>query len=202
MKKVILLCMSLLVAFAAAGCSQSSENEYADLNTTSSDNGVNAEYTIVTDKIAEIYEAGTPATTQEVVDQILEVMPVQGPLTLDDQYLAFLEFDIESIEEYSGVVSGMNLSADDLIVIRAKDGMVDEIVAQLVDRRTARTESFENYLANQYEKARCGKIIVHGNDVILAILGNVDNYDMASEGGEPMIPEGGDQPVADIPAAE
>ncbi len=198
MKKFLSLALSLTFVFFAVGCSESTD-EYADLNTESSDSGVNAEYQIVIDKVEEIYSSGTPATTQEVVDAILAVMPVQGPITLDDQYLTFLGFDLASIEEYAGAISGMNLSADDVIVIRAVDGKVDEIVEHLVKRRTDRAESFENYLMNQYEKALAGKIFVKGNDVILTIVGNVDNYDMATEGGEPVIPEGGDQPVADIP---
>ncbi len=190
--------MSLILTFSAVGCSEGGD-EYADLNTESSDSGVNSEYQIVIDKVEELYSAGTPATTQEVVDAILAVMPVQGPITLDDQYLTFLGFDLTSIEEYAGAISGMNLSADDVIVIRAVDGKVDEIVEHLVKRRADRAESFENYLLNQYEKAVTGKIFVNGNDVILTIVGNVDNYDMGSEGGEPVIPEGGDQPVAEIP---
>ncbi len=201
MKKIIALTTAALLLFAMVGCSEgeSDSSQYDDLNATSTDEGLNAQYQIVTDKVAEIYEAGTPETTAEVVEAITSVMPVQMPNNMDDQFMTFLEIDLTNIEEYTGIISGTNISSDELIVIRANDGMVDAVVESLTARRDARIKEFEAYLPDQYEKAKYGKILVYGNDVILAIMGDTLQYDMsADEGAEPMLPEGS-VPVADIP---
>ncbi len=177
-------------------------SEYADLNTTSTDEGLNAQYQIVTDKVAEIYSEGTPATAQEVLDGILSAMPVQMPNPMDDQFMQFLEIDLNNVAEYAGVISGANISSDELIVVRANEGSVDAVVSALEERRNNRISEFESYLPDQYEKAKHGKILVYGNDVIYAIMGDTLQYDMSGDAsGETMLPEGGD-PVADIPAAD
>ncbi len=201
MKRIIALIMAALLLVTLTACSEDNTSEYDHLNTTSSDEGLNAQYQIVTDAIAEIYADGQPATTQEVVDGVTAVMPVQMPMPMEDQFLEFIGIDLANVSEYAGVVSSINVSTDELIVIRANDGMVDTIVTNLTERRDARTKEFETYLADQHEKATYGKILVYGNDVILAIMGDTLQYDMSDGSGEaaPMLPSE-DTPVAEIPA--
>ncbi len=203
MKKITALILSALLLVMAGCSSEADSDQYADLNITSTDEGLNSQYQIVTDKVAEIYEAGTPETTAEVVEAITSVMPIQMPNPMDDQFMTFLEIDLSNIEEYTGIISGTNISSDELIVVRAKDGMVDAVVESLTARRDARIKEFEAYLPDQYEKAKHGKILVYGNDVILVIMGDTTLYDMMADdtAGEPMIPEDA-VPVASIPTAE
>ncbi len=203
MKKIFILLMSVVLFLTLTACSDNNDTAaYDDLNTTSSDEGLNSQYQIVTDAIEAIYADGTPDTTQDVIDAVTAVMPVQMPTQMDDQFMQFLGIDLTNVLEYSGVISGVNVSSDELIVIRANDGMVDSVVTFLTERRDARTKEFETYLADQHEKAKYGKIFVYGNDVILAIMGDTQQYDMFEDSGEaePMLPED-EIPVADIPVA-
>ena len=204
MKKIITTFLLLCTCLSLIGCNNTnqadSDNQYDYLNKTSSDNGLNEQYQIVIDKIDEIYNAGTPSSTQTVVDEILSIMPVQMPGPINEQYPDFLGIDLSYIEEYSGVISQVNVSSDELIVIRAKDGKVDTIVELLQKRRDDKSASFEAYLQDQHTKALYGKIIVKGNDIIFAILGDVTKYDTQAPAEfltpeEPLPPEG-QQPVA------
>ncbi len=196
MKKFIILLCAVLLTLGVTGCGAKTTDtaQYDDLNTTSSDAGVNAQYDIVLAAIEEAYADGTPENVEDVVRTIATAMPVGDPAAEDPMadgsvdvvttdILSFLQFNVDAIEEVSGLITRVNVSSNELVVIRAKDGMVDTVVEDFIKRRDDKVAAFAEYLPTEYEKALHSKIVVKGNDVIFANLGDVEQYDMFNAEG-------------------
>lgn len=77
-----------------------------------------------------------------------------------------------------------NVSADNLVIVKAQSGKAAEVAEGLNKRLEDVRASFQQYLPEQYDKAKAGKVITKGDYVFLVILGseNSENFteDMVS----------------------
>lgn len=109
----------------------------------------------------------------EVVATIDAAVPVAmaGDLT-EEELTMMVGINAEDMTSWAGKYSMANVSADRLIVIEAAEGKVDTVKTALEAYRDNVAAQFELYLAPQYEKAKAGRVVVKGNYVVLAILGD------------------------------
>ena len=118
-------------------------------------------------------EATASYDVNEVVAAINEAVPVAmaGDLT-EEELTMMVGINAEDMASWAGKYSMANVSADRLIVIEAAEGKVDVVKTALEAYRDNVAMQFELYLAPQYEKAKAGRVVVKGNYVVLAILGD------------------------------
>lgn len=125
-------------------------------------------------------------TLQGLMDSISEEYGFAMPAPLDEMILTdLLDIDTGDVEEYAGYITMINVSSDNLIAIKAKEGKAEDIQAKLEARKDFEVNSFQQYLPDQYDKAQAGKVFSIGDYVFLVMI--------AGEDGDP---------AADIAAAE
>ena len=111
-------------------------------------------------------------SVQTVVDQIAEDVGIAMAAPLDDELLGQLFYiDPSDVEEYYGQISMANVSADNIVAVKAKPDKKDIVVEGLNKRLEDVQNSFSQYLPEQYEKAMKGRVVEKGNYVFLLILG-------------------------------
>jgi len=136
----------------------------------------------------EVYRQGyTYQVHGEVVKMYFNTREYDGftmPAELDDSILKdILGIDPEDVEEYTGYITMVNISTDNLIAIKAKEGKVETVQKKLEERQDAQAKEFEKYLQDQYQKVTVGKVIVIGDYVFLATLCRMDE-DPATEAAD------------------
>lgn len=143
MKKMITLALALcLAATALVGCGSSSSSSAA--------------YNI-----------------NDIMTAIEEVAPVTIPGDMDDSILTDIYgIDMADVEEYVGKYSNVNVSSDEILIVKAAKGKTDAIKAACEARREAKAKGCEMYLQPEYEKANAGRIVVKGDYVIFVIAGD------------------------------
>jgi len=125
-------------------------------------------------------------TLQSLVDSITDEYGFTMPAALDDTILDdLLGIAPDDVEEYAGYITMVNISSDNLIAIKAKEGKAEEVQKKLEERKEFEVTSFQQYLPDQYEKAQAGKVFAVGDYVFLVMI--------AGESGDA---------AADIAAAE
>lgn len=123
---------------------------------------------------------------QGLMDSISEEYGFAMPAPLDDTILSdLLDIDPADVEEYAGYITMINVSSDNLIAVKAKEGKAEDIQKKLEARKDFEVRSFQQYLPDQYDKAEAGKVFSIGDYVFLVMI--------AGEGGDA---------AADVAAAE
>ena len=84
------------------------------------------------------------------------------------------------MEEYAGYVTMVNLSANNLIAVKAKPDKLETVQKALQARKDFEVESFRQYLPDQYAMSEAGKVFTVGDYCFLVIMGRMDE-DPASE---------------------
>lgn len=114
-------------------------------------------------------------TLSRLIAEIEEEYGVTMPSALDDELLKDLfGVDPGDVVEYAGSISLVNVSADNLVAIKAAEGKTESIQKELESRLDGVRQSFERYLPEQYDKAMAGKVITIGDYVFLIITGRLD----------------------------
>ncbi len=109
----------------------------------------------------------------DIMTAIEEVAPVTIPGDMDDEFLTGMYgIDMADVEEYVGKYSNVNISSDEILIIKAAKGKVDTIKAACEARRDAKASGCEMYLPSEFEKANAGRIVVKGDYVIFVIAGD------------------------------
>lgn len=119
-------------------------------------------------------KAETPSyDVNEVLKTITDAVPVAmaGDLT-EEELTVMAGINMEDVASFAGQYCMANVSADTVLVIEAKEGKVDTIKTAVEAYKENVVKSFELYLPAQYEKAKAGRVVVKGNYVVLAILGD------------------------------
>lgn len=120
-------------------------------------------------------------TLQSMVDSITETYGFTMPSPLDDTILKdLLGIDPGDVEEYAGYVTMVNLSANNLIAVKAKPDKLETVQKALQARKDFEVESFRQYLPDQYAMSEAGKVFTVGDYCFLVIMGRMDE-DPASE---------------------
>ena len=118
----------------------------------------------------------TPSLSlQEMVDRLAARFELDLPADLDAQMLEdLLELEEEDLEEYAGQISMSMVSADNLIFLRPKPDSFKKAQKALSKRLEYVRLAFENYLPDQYEKARAGSVTTRGGYLFLVVVGRSD----------------------------
>lgn len=128
-------------------------------------------------------DANATYDVNEVLTKIETAVPMAMPMELTEEELTiFVGLDMADVASWAGKISMANVSSDRLIVIEAAEGKVDAVKTALEGFKENTALSFELYLQDQYEKAKAGRVVVKGNYVVLAILG--DNDVIVNDGAE------------------
>lgn len=94
---------------------------------------------------------------------------------VDEQTLKELFYvEPDDVICYTGFYSRAINSADNIVVIHAKEGAADRVESALKQRRQDVMQNFENYLPEQYQKAQDGQVVRKGNRIALIMLGNTE----------------------------
>ena len=119
----------------------------------------------------------------EIVTKISDAVPMAmaGDFT-EEELTIMVGLNAEDMASWAGKYSMVNVSSDRLIVIEAAEGKVDVVKEALETYKGLVASQFELYLADQYEKALAGRVVVKGNYVLLAIMG--DSMLIADKGAE------------------
>lgn len=147
MKKIISILMSiLLVSTMLVGCS----------------NG---------DKTNEAGGLKGDATLSDVNDKIVAEIGIAMPEAVNDTTLTdIFGVNKDNVEEYAGQMSMVMTSSDTFLIVKAKEGKVEDVKAALEARRETIIQA--QYLPAEIEKANAGKVYVNGNYVALMVLGD------------------------------
>lgn len=154
MKRIIALCLAAVMLLSAAACGSK-------------------------EPPAPVLKEGV--TLQSLVDSIAQEYGLTMPAPLDDSILQdLLGIDPENVEEYAGYITMVMISSDNLIAVKAKEGKAEEVQKKLEERKEFQVASFEQYLPDQYDKAKEGKVFTVGDYVFLVMIAGEDHYE-ASE---------------------
>ena len=165
----LILLMASLTMLTLSGCQTSSGSE-----TTSSSEEVNN----VT--ASEIYDAIYTAFEEKYGDGPI----VNAPTDVDDTILSeTFHLTSDEVESYCGVIAGMMTNCDQLLVVQAKDGKIDEVTSALETALQSQKDSFARYPV-MYNDVRLedAKVVVNGNYAALLIVGVIT--DEIDESGE------------------
>ena len=144
MKQIISLCLAVLLLLSAAACGSK-------------------------EPAAPTLKEGV--TLQDLMDTLSEEYGFAMPAPLDDMILSdLLDIDPGDVEEYAGYITMVNVSSDNLIAVKAKEGKAEDIQKKLEARRDFEVSSFEMYLQDQYDKAQAGKVFAVGDYVFLVMI--------------------------------
>lgn len=109
----------------------------------------------------------------DVMAAIEEVAPVTMSADMDDEFLTSIYgIDMADVEEYKGKFSNVNISTDEILIVRAAKGKADTIKEACEARRQAKADQFAMYLEDQALKAENGRIVVKGDYVFFIVAGD------------------------------
>lgn len=165
MKKILALILATLTLVTLmAGCKGDTQNESSSQVEESSS------------QVQESSGATSNPTPKEVMDAILAENQIQMGMEMTDeeaQYVFNLNLT-EDVESYAINGTMANVAVDNIAVVVAKEGKVENVVKSLTDKRDLTIQNFEQYLPDKYEIAKKGKVFSIGNYVFLVIHENVD----------------------------
>ncbi|MEG1932047.1 MAG: DUF4358 domain-containing protein, partial [Pygmaiobacter sp.] len=76
----------------------------------------------------------------------------------------------------------VNVSNDEILIVKAAKGKADTIKAACEARRAAKADQFEGYIEQEKQKADAGRIVVKGDYVVFVVAG--DSTVIETEGVE------------------
>ncbi len=158
-KQLFCLVLALVLALALAGCGGGASSDAAPKDYTQVLRGARS------DELNEILEV-TDASSED-------------PATV----LEWIGLDADALEQYAISISFMNTQAYGVMIVKPKDGKAEEVKSALQDYIQRQTDSFEFYLADQYEIAKNAKLeTMPSGEVVLvmcedapAVLENIQN---------------------------
>lgn len=178
-KKIAALAISLtMLTVMFSGCSSNKKTETPPIKENPSDMP-NEENT--TPGISEMPDAtgdmllkdGTKL--EDIVVKLGEELGIAMPEKLDDTTLKdAMGINREDVEEYYGEYSVVNVSSDHIIAVKAKKGKSEAVKMALEERKKSVEKNFEQYLVDQLDKAKAGKVIQKGDYLFLVIAGDVE----------------------------
>lgn len=89
-------------------------------------------------------------------------------MTLSEKF----HISTDQVVSYSGVVAGMMTNCDELLVVQAKDGEIENVKAALQQALAEQKDAFSWYgVMYNTERLDAAKVIVSGNYAALLIVG-------------------------------
>jgi len=143
MKKFALLLITLLGLFAVTGCGNSSADTPAP----------------VTQSLEEIYT------------QMLENVDMPVMVRMEDDYIInYYGVDLSSFEEYVFATAENALLAENIILVKMKEGQSNESIVKLLENIIQQKKNeLESYLPEQFKIVEKSSVEIRDNYVILLI---------------------------------
>ena len=151
MKRVFAFVLAALMTAALAGCGNSASSSQAGSSLSSHEES--AASSVVESSQEESATAGTGMKDGKTMDDFMTAMKdLYSDLSLtpiDDAMLKDLYMvDPENVDSYVGEMSMINVQAFDILVVKAKEGKVEDVKASLEERKQNRISEFEFYPVN------------------------------------------------------
>ena len=181
-KRVIQMLMVIALSVSLAACGGGNdEGGNAGNGTQSANTGQNEGSNAGNDQ-----DAGTDAgnaggdqssgdadlsTTGGIVDKLLSASEQPAYMDLEEAMIQdTYHFDPALLEEFTIKTPMMNISTNEIAVLKVKDAKDIAAVEEGIKQRAADVQkTFENYLPNQYENAKNYKLVAKGNFVLFVI---------------------------------
>lgn len=128
--------------------------------------------------------AGTGMKDGKTMDDFMAAMnDLYSELTLtpidDDMLKDLYMVDPENVEDYVGEMSMLNVQAFDILVVKAKEGKVEEVKASLEERKQNRISEFEFYPVNNNDVNTKNALVLTSGDYAILVI--CDNYEEAQK---------------------
>ena len=166
MKKVSLASLILACGLIATGCGGDDNKE-----TTNDTTGNNVEQSQTEN--AENYDISVTAILDKVKaafgEDYLPNMPIEEEMVKE-----IFKLDLGLVEEYVAEMPMIGFHPDKVLIVKAKEGKIDEVVAQLEAAKTEMVENGINYPAN-LEKVQSTKVVSKGNYAAFFMVGSSNN---------------------------
>ena len=166
MKKVSLASLILACGLIATGCGGDDNKE-----TTNDTTGNNVEQSQTEN--AENYDISVTAILDKVKaafgEDYLPNMPIEEEMVKET-----FKLDLGLVEEYVAEMPMIGFHPDKVLIVKAKEGKIDEVVAQLEAAKTEMIENGINYPAN-LEKIQSTKVVSKGNYAAFFMVGSSNN---------------------------
>ena len=172
MKKILALLLAALMASATLASCGNAGNGSSGSSSVSSEAGTNKESTATAE---EVFDAINKAFADKygAIDPGITGAINNLPAAVDDQLLKEqLGISPDLYESYKGEIAGMMTNCDMLIVVKAKEGKVEDVKAALEAAKKAQAAQFENYpvMANDV-RIEDSKVVENGRYVALLMVG-------------------------------
>lgn len=157
------------MALSLASCGS---NEGSSHEGSSSESSVSAAADVTA---AEVFDAINNAFAEKYED--LEGAIANMPMDVDDATLQEkFGIDPSEVEDYKGQIAGMMTNCDMLIVVKAKEGELDNVVTGLQKAKENQTLQFESYgVMGNLERLDAAKVVTNGNFAALLMVGVMDD---------------------------
>lgn len=98
---------------------------------------------------------------------------INMPTDVNDTILAEkFHLSPDQVESYRGVIAGMMTNCDELLVVKAKEGEIENVEAALLQALDEQKEAFGWYaVMNNTERLDAAKVVTEGNFSALLIVG-------------------------------
>ena len=123
-------------------------------------------------------EAKNP-TCEEVLTAIQEAigednLPMMGEI--DDETLSVLYgFEpTELLEDYRGSISQMNVHADEILVMKVKEGSMEDVEAGVAQRQEDLDATWSQYLPEVYEIVQDARVVKNGQYLLFVVSAYAD----------------------------
>lgn len=174
MKQKGLLITAWMALAALLLCACSPQNE--PTSTTEPDTAITqpTQQTDTTEQTEPATEETTqpqaPPTCQAVADAVFDAVTFPEMVALNDKRLELFYFlDLDQVEDYSVYMSAESTCADELAVIKAKEGCVSFVLEAVKQRISDQQSSLAGYLPEQAKRVEDGALKVAGDYVFFAV---------------------------------
>lgn len=162
-KRVVWLAVMMLMLAACAGCSG------GEKNAAKTEKNQNA-------KAAQKDKQDTAKEQKSVADMITELTPMlnlESVTTLDAEKIAYYyNVKADQMAESAGVIGDVAL-ADELVIMKAKEGDTAALEKGAKARLQSQKESFQDYIPEQCKRLDDAQIIVKGDYVMYVCCDDV-----------------------------
>ena len=122
----------------------------------------------------EVYDAINAAFAEKYPDDgmVIPQMPMEvDETTLKDKF----GITTDMVEDYKGEIAGSMTNCDMLLVVKVKEGKMEEVKAALEKAKEDQTLQFEHYgFMGNIERTAAAKVVENGNFAALIMVGIMD----------------------------
>ena len=181
MKKVFAFVLAALMTTALAGCGNSNSSSQASSSLASEESVMSS---AVESSQAQSGTAGTGMKDGKTMDDFMAAMnELYSELTLtpidDDMLKDLYMVDPDPPPPPLGEMSMLNVQAFDILVVKAKEGKVEEVKASLEERKQNRISEFEFYPVNNNDVNTKNALVLTSGDYAILVI--CDNYEEAQK---------------------